>query len=71
MCSALYKWAGDAYTFDKEGPYIELVTMPNNPDGQLQDPVVNRNDGKLIHDLASPITAQADYDIKVLFDNCF
>ncbi|WJZ92422.1 hypothetical protein VitviT2T_011415 [Vitis vinifera] len=57
--------------FDKEGPYIELVTMPNNPDGQLQDPVVNRNDGKLIHDLASPITAQADYDIKVLFDNCF
>ena len=45
--------------FDKEGPYIELVTMPNNPDGQLQGPVVNRNDGKLIHDLASPITAQA------------
>lgn len=69
LCSALYKWAGDAYTFDKEGPYIELVTMPNNPDGQVRGPMVNRNDGKLIHDLAyywpqyTPITAQADYDI--------
>ncbi|RVX04326.1 L-tryptophan--pyruvate aminotransferase 1 [Vitis vinifera] len=69
LCSALYKWAGDAYTFDKEGPYIELVTMPNNPDGQVRGPTVNRNDGKLIHDLAyywpqyTPITAQADYDI--------
>ena len=69
LCSALYKWAGDAYTFDKEGPYLELVTMPNNPDGQVRGPVVNRNDGKLIHDLAyywpqyTPITAQADYDI--------
>ena len=67
--SALYKWAGNAYTFDKEGPYIELVTMPNNPDGQVRDPVVNRYDGKLIHDLAyywpqyTPITTQADYDI--------
>ena len=68
--SGLYKWAGDAYSFDTEGAYIELVTIPNNPDGQVRDPVVvNRNDGKLIHDLAyywpqyTPITTQADYDL--------
>ncbi|PKI26156.1 hypothetical protein CRG98_049155, partial [Punica granatum] len=44
--SGLYKWEGDAYDFDKEGPYIELVTSPNNPDGSIRGPVVNRGDGK-------------------------
>ncbi|KAB2624765.1 L-tryptophan--pyruvate aminotransferase 1-like [Pyrus ussuriensis x Pyrus communis] len=71
--SALYKWTGDAYTFNKtgHGPYIEVVNTPNNPDGTLREAVVkNRGDqGKLIHDLAyywpqyTPITRPADHDI--------
>lgn len=67
--SGLYKWEGDAYSFDKEGPYIELVTSPNNPDGSIRGPVVNRGDGKVVHDLAyywpqyTAITHQADHDI--------
>ncbi|XWS69051.1 hypothetical protein CRYUN_Cryun04dG0146600 [Craigia yunnanensis] len=67
--SGLYKWAGDAYSFDKDGPYIEVVTSPNNPDGAIREAVVNREGGKLIHDLAyywpqyTPITGRADYDI--------
>ncbi|KAJ9169501.1 hypothetical protein P3X46_017688 [Hevea brasiliensis] len=67
--SGLYKWAGDAYDFDKDGPYIEIVTSPNNPDGAIREAVVNRKEGKLIHDLAyywpqyTPITRPADYDI--------
>ncbi|XVF85031.1 hypothetical protein PTKIN_Ptkin17bG0086000 [Pterospermum kingtungense] len=67
--SGLYKWAGDAYSFDKEGPYIEVVTSPNNPDGAIREAVVNREGGKLIHDLAyywpqyTPITGNADYDV--------
>ncbi|KAF2301639.1 hypothetical protein GH714_028456 [Hevea brasiliensis] len=67
--SGLYKWAGDAYSFDKDGPYIEIVTSPNNPDGAILEAVVNRKEGKLIHDLAyywpqyTPITHPADYDI--------
>ncbi|KAK9276991.1 hypothetical protein L1049_006530 [Liquidambar formosana] len=40
--SGLYKWAGDARSFDKDGPYIELVTSPNNPDGVIRQPVVKR-----------------------------
>ncbi|KAF9626623.1 hypothetical protein IFM89_037416 [Coptis chinensis] len=40
--SGLYKWAGDASTYDKDEPYIEVVTSPNNPDGRLREPVVNR-----------------------------
>ncbi|KAJ9176348.1 hypothetical protein P3X46_011669 [Hevea brasiliensis] len=67
--SGLYKWAGDAYAFDKDGPYIEVVTSPNNPDGAIREAVVNREEGKLIHDLAyywpqyTSITRPADYDI--------
>ena len=67
--SGLYKWAGDAYSFDKDRPYIEVVTSPNNPDGAIREAVVNRKGGKLIHDLAyywpqyTPITGRADYDV--------
>ncbi|KAK4767880.1 hypothetical protein SAY87_003021 [Trapa incisa] len=67
--SGLYKWEGDARAFDKTGPYIELVTSPNNPDGFVRQSVVNRSGGILIHDFAyywpqyTPITAPADYDL--------
>ncbi|KAK4402758.1 Tryptophan aminotransferase-related protein 2 [Sesamum angolense] len=70
--SGLFKWSGDARCFNKEGPYIEMVTYPNNPDGVIREPVVNRADGKLIHDLAyywpqyTAITSPADHDI-ILF----
>ncbi|GLU03122.1 hypothetical protein SLE2022_203390 [Rubroshorea leprosula] len=69
--SRLYKWEGDANAFHKEGPYIEVVTSPSNPDGTIRRAVVNRG-GKLIHDLAyywpqyTPITSAADHDI-ILF----
>ncbi|KAL5064599.1 hypothetical protein RYX36_026336 [Vicia faba] len=67
--SGLYKWGGDADTFDKDGPYIELVTSPNNPDGFTRQSVVNRNQGLLVHDLAyywpqyTPISFASDYDL--------
>nr|DAD34720.1 TPA_asm: hypothetical protein HUJ06_005360 [Nelumbo nucifera] len=50
--SGFYRWAGDAYTYKGDQPYIELVTSPNNPDGFIRETVVNRSRGKLIHDLA-------------------
>lgn len=67
--SGLYKWAGDAYKFKKDRPYIELVTSPNNPDGSTRQAVVNQNEGILVHDLAyywpqyTPISFPADHDI--------
>ncbi|KAF8390473.1 hypothetical protein HHK36_024999 [Tetracentron sinense] len=67
--SGLYSWAGDAYTFDRDEPYIELVTSPNNPDGYMREAVVNRSGGMVIHDLAyywpqyTPITSPADHDL--------
>ncbi|VVA38390.1 PREDICTED: tryptophan [Prunus dulcis] len=67
--SGLYKWAGDARSFDKEGPYIELVTSPNNPDGFVRHSMVNRTGGILVHDLAyywpqyTPISSAADHDL--------
>ena len=67
--SRLYKWAGDARTFSKNGPYIELVTSPNNPDGFARHSVVNSSEGILIHDLAyywpqyTPISSPANYDL--------
>ncbi|XP_008239306.1 PREDICTED: tryptophan aminotransferase-related protein 2 [Prunus mume] len=67
--SGLYKWAGDARSFDKEGPYIELVTSPNNPDGFVRHSMVNRSGGILVHDLAyywpqyTPISSAADHDL--------
>ncbi|KAK6116538.1 hypothetical protein DH2020_049644 [Rehmannia glutinosa] len=67
--SGLFKWAGDARSFDKDGPYIEMVTSPNNPDGIIRQGLVNRPNGVLIHDLAyywpqyTAITSPADHDI--------
>ncbi|VVA94824.1 unnamed protein product [Arabis nemorensis] len=70
--SGMYKWEGDAWGFDKSGPYIELVTSPNNPDGTIRETVVNRPDdeeAKVIHDFAyywphyTPITRRQDHDI--------
>ncbi|KAB1207865.1 L-tryptophan--pyruvate aminotransferase 1 [Morella rubra] len=68
--SELYKWAGDANTFDKDGPYIEVVCSPNNPDGAVRQAVVNRGDQRqVIYDLAyywpqyTAITGPADHDI--------
>ncbi|KAD4889023.1 hypothetical protein R6Q59_034085 [Mikania micrantha] len=67
--SGLHKWAGDAYEFNNEEPYIELVTSPNNPDGFTRQEVVKGDKGILIHDLAyywpqyTPILLPADYDI--------
>ncbi|KAI3467565.1 hypothetical protein Pfo_024228 [Paulownia fortunei] len=67
--SQLFKWSGDARCFDKDGPYIEMVTSPNNPDGVIREPVVNRAEGMLVHDLAyfwpqyTAITSPADHDI--------
>lgn len=69
--SGLHKWAGDAKTFDKSGPYIELVTSPNNPDGFTRYPVVNRSGGSLIHDLAyfwpqyTPISSPSENDLSL------
>ncbi|KZV58444.1 L-tryptophan--pyruvate aminotransferase 1-like [Dorcoceras hygrometricum] len=67
--SRLFKWGGDARSFDEDGPYIEMVTSPNNPDGVLREPVVKRAKGMLIHDFAyywpqyTAITSPADHDI--------
>ncbi|CAK9182776.1 unnamed protein product [Ilex paraguariensis] len=67
--SGLYKWAGDAQRFDKDAAYIEMVTAPNNPDGVMREPVVNRDQGTLVHDFAyywphyTPITCPVNHDI--------
>ncbi|KAI5407146.1 tryptophan aminotransferase-related protein 2 [Lathyrus oleraceus] len=69
--SGLYKWGGDAETYEKDGPYIELVTSPNNPDGHVRTSKVNRSEGLLIHDLAyywpqyTPMTSPADNDLSL------
>ena len=76
--SGLFKWAGDAQLFDKNEPYIEVVTSPNNPDGNMREPMVRSNvEGKLIHDYAyywpqyTPITYKADQDIMIFtFSKC-
>lgn len=67
--SGLYKWAGDVSNINDDEPYIELVTSPNNPDGFMRQPVLNRTGGLLVHDFAyywpqyTPITSPADHDI--------
>ncbi|KAH9624562.1 hypothetical protein KSS87_000716 [Heliosperma pusillum] len=67
--SGLYKWVGDTANFSEDGPYIELITSPNNPDGFTRQSVVNGSGGMLIHDFAyywpqyTPITSPADHDI--------
>ncbi|CAN4085724.1 unnamed protein product [Withania somnifera] len=67
--SGLHKWGGDARKCKKDGPYIEFITSPNNPDGVIREPVVNGDKGKLIHDLAyywpqyTAITSPANHDL--------
>ncbi|GJU23835.1 L-tryptophan--pyruvate aminotransferase 1-like protein [Tanacetum coccineum] len=67
--SGLYKWGGDAHAFDKDEPYVELVTSPNNPNGVIRGAVVNHEGGILVHDLAyywpqyTPITSSLESDI--------
>lgn len=68
--SGLYRWAGDAQSYNKEGgSYIEVVTSPNNPDGNVRHSTVNQTGGFLIHDLAyywpqyTPISSPTDNDL--------
>lgn len=67
--SGLFKWVGDALSYNEDGPYIELVTTPNNPDGVIKEPVAQGTKGMLVHDLAyywpqyTAITSPADHDI--------
>ncbi|KAL6547387.1 hypothetical protein OROMI_023108 [Orobanche minor] len=68
--SQLFEWSGDAHCFEKDGPYIEMVTSPNNPDGVIRQAVVlNRPKGMVVHDLAyywpqyTAITSPADHHI--------
>ncbi|TKY69900.1 Tryptophan aminotransferase-related protein 1 [Spatholobus suberectus] len=76
--SRTYQWAGDAALYEKNEPYIEVITSPNNPDGTLRGPVVKSEaEGKLVYDLAyywphySPITHQADHDVMIFtFSKC-
>ncbi|KAI5436830.1 L-tryptophan--pyruvate aminotransferase 1 [Lathyrus oleraceus] len=76
--SRMFQWGDDAAVYDKNEPYIEVVTSPNNPDGTLREPVVNSvAEGKLIHDLAyywpqfTPITHEADDDVMLFtFSKC-
>ncbi|KAG8067306.1 hypothetical protein GUJ93_ZPchr0005g15490 [Zizania palustris] len=66
--SDMYRWAGDANTFDGE-TYIELVCSPNNPDGGIREAVLKSGTGVAVHDLAyywpqyTPITKAAAHDI--------
>ncbi|KAG5618102.1 hypothetical protein H5410_017926 [Solanum commersonii] len=67
--SGLYKWRGEVDDFNKEAPYIELVTSPNNPDGSIREAVFNGSGQILVHDVAyywpqyTPISSKADHDI--------
>ncbi|KAL6129390.1 hypothetical protein ACLB2K_072741 [Fragaria x ananassa] len=69
--SGLYNWGGDTKSFNKEGPYIEFITSPNNPDGFVRSSTVNRTGGMLVHDLAyywpqyAPISSPADHDLSL------
>ncbi|XP_044962626.1 tryptophan aminotransferase-related protein 1-like [Hordeum vulgare subsp. vulgare] len=66
--SRLYRWAGDANTFDGDN-YIEVVCSPNNPDGAIRETILKSKTGKAIHDLAyywpqyTPITQMLAHDI--------
>lgn len=70
MKSRLYQWGGDVENHrGKEGPCIEVVCSPNNPDGLSKQAVLTCENGKIIHDLTyywpqyTAITAAADHDI--------
>ncbi|GJM94731.1 hypothetical protein PR202_ga11404 [Eleusine coracana subsp. coracana] len=66
LTSGLYRWAGDANTFNSDN-CIELVCSPNNPDGGIRKAVVKS--GRAVHDLAyywpqyTAITEAANHDI--------
>lgn len=67
--TGLFKWTGDARLYKKDGPYIELVTSPNNPDGSIREAVVKGGEGFVVHDLAyywpqyTAMTSAADHDV--------
>lgn len=70
-----YKFSGETSKWkdnmDSLSNYIEFVTSPNNPDGQLKKAVLQGPSVKTIHDLAyfwphfTPIPAPADEDLMV------
>ncbi|XP_066363523.1 tryptophan aminotransferase-related protein 1-like [Miscanthus floridulus] len=66
--SGLYRWGGDANTFDGD-TCIELICSPNNPDGGIRRAVVKSKSSKAVYDFAyywpqyTPITEAADHDI--------
>ncbi|CAJ2666275.1 unnamed protein product [Trifolium pratense] len=71
-----YKFIGDTTMWKNDGSnvtYIELVTSPNNPDGQLKKAILQdqRQNVKTIHDLAyywphyTPILQPADEDLMI------
>ncbi|WMV08296.1 hypothetical protein MTR67_001681, partial [Solanum verrucosum] len=67
--SGLNKWAGEVTTFEKDEPYIELITSPYNTNGIIREHVVNGDQEKLIYDLAyywpqyTSITSCANHDV--------
>lgn len=70
-----YKFEGDTSLCNNnsgcKGNFIELVTSPNNPDGQLKKAVLQGPPAKTIHDFAyywphyTPIPALADENLMI------
>ncbi|WVZ14641.1 hypothetical protein V8G54_012207 [Vigna mungo] len=69
-----YKFNEDASmwkNYSSNSTFIELVTSPNNPDGDMKKAVLQGQFVKTIHDLAyywphfTPITAPADEDLMI------
>ncbi|CAI9089805.1 OLC1v1024445C2 [Oldenlandia corymbosa var. corymbosa] len=71
--SRKYKFDGETMSWINQSEdstnFIEFVTSPNNPDGQLKDVILGGKNVKHIHDLAyywphfSPIPIQLDEDL--------
>nr|BBM60841.1 tryptophan aminotransferase related protein [Juncus prismatocarpus subsp. leschenaultii]BBM60842.1 tryptophan aminotransferase related protein [Juncus wallichianus] len=68
--SGLFKWAGDAKAYTGDSNFIEIICSPNNPDGELRNPIlVSQNPGNQIHDMAyywpqyTPMRGPVDHDI--------
>ncbi|XP_065848109.1 tryptophan aminotransferase-related protein 4-like [Euphorbia lathyris] len=70
-----YKFSGDTFSIkgalNSSENYIELVTSPNNPDGQLKKAILKGESVKTIHDLAyywphfTSIPAPLDQDLMI------
>ncbi|WCJ44071.1 tryptophan aminotransferase related 1 [Euphorbia peplus] len=70
-----YKFSGHTFSvkddMNSSENYIEIVTSPNNPDGQLKKAILEGESVKTIHDFAyywphfTPITAPADEDLMI------